>query len=36
MRPTMVMVSAAGLALKDHGRERTLKGLPTLAAVAAR
>ncbi len=36
MRPTMVMAPAAGLALKGHGRERTFKGLPTLAAVAAR
>ena len=27
VRPTMVMVSSVGLALKDHGRARTLKGL---------
>ena len=27
VRPTMVMVSVVGLALKDHGRARTLKGL---------
>jgi len=26
VRPTMVMVSSVGLALKDHGRTRTLKG----------
>ncbi len=25
--PAIVMVSAVGLALKDHGRARTLKGL---------
>jgi len=31
-----VMAAAAGLALKDHGRDRTLKGLPMPAAVAAR
>ncbi len=27
VRPAIVMVSAVGLALKDHGRDRTLKGL---------
>ncbi len=27
MRPEIVMVGAVGLALKDHGRDRTLKGL---------
>jgi len=27
VRATMVMVSIVGLALKDHGRARTLKGL---------
>jgi len=32
----MVMAGAVGLALKDHGRRRTLKGLPATAAVAAR
>jgi len=26
MRAEMVMAPAAGLALKDHGRRRTLKG----------
>jgi len=25
-------MSAVGLALKDHGRDRTFKGLPTTAA----
>jgi len=29
-------MSGADLALKDHGRDRTLKGLPATAAVAAR
>ncbi len=36
MRPALVMVGAVGLALKDHGRKRTLKGLPATATVAAR
>ncbi len=27
VRPTIVMAPAVGLALKDHGRDRTLKGL---------
>ena len=27
VRPTIVMVSVVGLAPKDHGRARTLKGL---------
>jgi len=27
VRPTIVMVGAVGLALKDHGRGRTLQGL---------
>ena len=35
-RPAIVMVGPAGLALKDHGRDRTLKGLPVTAAVAMR
>ncbi len=30
------MVGAVGLALKDQGRGRTLKGLPATAAVATR
>jgi len=29
-------MGAVGLALKDHGRDQTLKGLPATAAVAAR
>ncbi len=31
----MVVGDAVGLALKDHGRDRTLKGLLATAAVAA-
>ncbi len=35
-RPTIVMAPAVGLTLKGHGRDRTLKGLPARAIVAAR
>ncbi len=31
----IVMVGAAGLALKDHGRDQTLKGLSAPSAVVA-
>jgi len=36
VRPAIVMVSAVGLALKDHGRARTLKGLRDGALAAHR
>jgi len=36
VRPAIVMANAAGLALKDHGRGQTLKGLLVTASVAAR
>jgi len=29
-----MMVDSVGLALKDHGRNRTLKGLPATSAVS--
>jgi len=34
--PQKSEMGAVGLALKDHGRDQTLKGLPATAAVAAR
>ncbi len=34
--PARSIAVSADLALKDHGRIRTLKGLPAIAAVAAR
>ena len=39
MRPEIVLVGAVGLALKDHGRDRTVNGLgardPRLALALA-
>ena len=36
VRPAIVIVGAVDLALKGHGRDQTLKGLPATATMAAR